>query len=473
MNILRFIPALALTGITLAGCATVEPQRAFDDVRGTLDHRLDAGTVWRTGTAEDADADRAVAALLSDSLTADAAVQVALLNNRRLQATYEALGIAQADLVQAGLLSNPVFGAGALWALDERGAPDLRFSVAFQFLDVFYLGLRRRIAQSDYQATRLRVAEAVLGFAASTRTAFYRAQADAALVAMQRVVVENAEAAYSAARLLREAGNVPAVDVLAEQARLEQARLDVVAAEVRAAESRETLARRLGLEHAGFALAGTLPPVPVNTLASKSVEDQAVEASLALAAARQDIVTLGERLGLARPERLLPDLEIGGELEREDGEWEAGPEVEVVLPLLDQGQARLAQLRSELRRRRAVYHALDTEVRSAARQLTLRLDAAQVVAERYQNVVLPLRADLTAQTMLQYNAMQAGVFGLLQAQQDEVRASRRYLDALAAYWTARTDLALLLQGGRPTLDRSPLTGLGAPNASMSTPSDDH
>jgi cobalt-zinc-cadmium efflux system outer membrane protein len=47
--------------------------------------------------------------LLSRELTVETAVQVALLNNKTLQATYEDLSVAQADLVQAGLLQNPVF----------------------------------------------------------------------------------------------------------------------------------------------------------------------------------------------------------------------------------------------------------------------------------------------------------------------------------------------------------------------------
>ncbi|NNF58804.1 MAG: TolC family protein [Rhodothermaceae bacterium] len=459
--------ALLLGAVAFTGCATVQPQRAFDDLGATLNGRTEARVVWRTGATEDSAADHAIDSLLAMPLIPEAAVQVALLNNRRLQATYEDLGVAQADLVQAGLLSNPVFGGGALWPLEERGAPDLRFTVAFEFLDVFYLPLRRRIARSAYEATRLRVAETVLGFAAQTRTAFVGAQADAARLALQHVVVANAEATYNAALLLREAGNIPAVDLLAEQARFEQARLDLVRAEAQAVESREALARRMGVfgDDAAFALAGTLPPVPVDERPEADLEARAVEASLALAAARQDILTLGARLGLERPESLLPELEIGGELEREGGEWEAGPEIEVVLPLFDQGQARLARLRAELRRKQAVYYALGVEVRSAARLLAARLAAAHTTARQYQTVVLPLRAELTAQTLRQYNAMQTGVFGLLMAQQEEVQASRRYLAALAAYWTARTDLALLLQGGMPDLDAgmlSTLSGGGAP-----------
>ena len=49
-----------------------------------------------------------VKALLGNDLTAEAAVQIALLNNRKLQAVYNRLGIAQADLVQAGLPPNPI-----------------------------------------------------------------------------------------------------------------------------------------------------------------------------------------------------------------------------------------------------------------------------------------------------------------------------------------------------------------------------
>lgn len=480
--LVRFVAVTALA-VGLAGCATVRPEAALDDLRETVEARSDARVVWRTGAAEDARADSAVARLLAGPLTAEAAVQVALLNNRRLQATYEDLGVAQAELVQAGLLANPLFGGRALWALDEGGAPDLGFNVAFEFLDVFYLPLRKSVARSAYEAARLRVASAVLRMAADARTAYVRAQTDAARLAMQRRVVENAGGAYEAALVLREAGNVPAVDFLAEQALYEQARLDLVTAEVQAVESREALARRMGVfgPQARFRLDEEVPPVPATeTFAARTgaglvavlvsggtvetadalaapaldlpaLERAAVEASLDLAAARQDVLTYARRLGIARPQSVLPDLEVGGELEREEGHWKLGPEVEVVLPLFDQGQARVARARAELRRRQALYFATGVEVRSAARTLGQRLAAVRRTSLHYQRVVLPLRIELTAQTLLQYNAMQAGVFRLLQVQQMEIEAGRRYLDTLAAYWQARTDLDLLLQGVMPEL----------------------
>ena len=74
-------------------------------------------------------------ALLEDALMADKAVQVALLNNRELQAMYTELGVAQADLVQAGLLTNPVFDGAAFFPL-EGGPVSLELSAAMSFLDI-------------------------------------------------------------------------------------------------------------------------------------------------------------------------------------------------------------------------------------------------------------------------------------------------------------------------------------------------
>src|SRR5207237_9882296 len=94
---------LLLSGtVALFGCAHVDPNPAFRELANTVHLRTGKRVQWNRGTAEDAQAQAAVASLLSRPLTADSAVQIALLNNRNMQATYEELGIAQADLVGAG-----------------------------------------------------------------------------------------------------------------------------------------------------------------------------------------------------------------------------------------------------------------------------------------------------------------------------------------------------------------------------------
>src|SRR5438034_5942151 len=89
---------LLLSGtVALAGCAYVDPNPAFRELTNTVHLRTGKRVQWNRGSAEDAEAQSAVASLLSRPLTAGAAVQIALLNNHKVQVAYEELGIAQAD----------------------------------------------------------------------------------------------------------------------------------------------------------------------------------------------------------------------------------------------------------------------------------------------------------------------------------------------------------------------------------------
>ena len=110
-------------------------------------------------------------ALLHDTLTVDGAVQVALLNNRTLQALYAELGVAQADLVQAGLLRNPVFD-GAVRFLLSGGPAKVDLSAALDFLDIFYLPLRKRVAAARFEEAKPQVTGAVLDLRRRSRGRF-------------------------------------------------------------------------------------------------------------------------------------------------------------------------------------------------------------------------------------------------------------------------------------------------------------
>ena len=434
----------------MAGCV-VPREAGFLDVSQAVQQRTGYDVQWIRGEAEDAEVAAAVAGLLSDSLIVEEAVQIALLNNRRLQATYENLGVAQAEVVQAGLLRNPIFGGAAAWPLEGGGSPDLAFSVAFDFLGALTIPLRRSVATSAFEAEKARVSEAVLNLAAQVRTGYYRAQADAQMLELMEQVLQAAEAAYLAAQRLREAGNIRMLDLMNEQAQVEQARLDQAAAELALGGSREQLNRLLGLSdgQTEWQLPHRLQMIPETALAPTDIASLALEKSFGLEALRHDVETYGRRLGLTNIKSLLPDLHVGAALERDDSEWELGPEVEIALPLFDQGQARRAAGVAELRRRRAAYLALAVETQSIARAAQQQLMAARRAALRYKNVLVPLRSRITRETQLQYNAMQLGVFQLLQTRQMEIEAGRRYVEALYNFWKARTAVDLLIQGGMP------------------------
>jgi hypothetical protein len=76
---------------------------------------------------------------LSRSLTADAAVQVALLNNKGLQAAYNALALAETDLVQQSLPPNPTF---SLLRISGNGASEIERQVVGDILALATLPFR-------------------------------------------------------------------------------------------------------------------------------------------------------------------------------------------------------------------------------------------------------------------------------------------------------------------------------------------
>src|SRR5205809_3410117 len=212
MNIIRNFGLLLGAGV-LAGCAHVDPSPAFRELANTVHLRTGKRVQWNRGTAQDAEAQAAIASLLSRPLTADSAVQVALLNNHNLQATYEELGIAQADLVEAGLLRNPIFTF-------ERRLPGqaLETDLLKEFIDILLLPLRKRIAAAQFEAAKLRVGHEILATAAEVHAAFYEHQGDQQLVEMRQTVTEATERSAETALKLHEAGNLRDLDLANEEA---------------------------------------------------------------------------------------------------------------------------------------------------------------------------------------------------------------------------------------------------------------
>jgi cobalt-zinc-cadmium efflux system outer membrane protein len=282
---------------------------------------------------------------------------VALLNNRELQAMYAELGVAQADLVQAGLLDNPVFDGAVLFPL-AGGPVALELSAALSFLDVFFLPLRKRVARAQFEAVKLQVTGAVLDFAATVQRAFYRHQANEQTLELHRTIVAALSASLEMAQRLQAAGNVPDLNAAQEQAAVEDAKMRLRAAETTAQESREQLNILLGLwgEETAWRVEQRLPDVPEAPLSFEDLEARALRVSIDLAHARQQMMAAGEAFGARRATALLPQSSTGVRGERDDGAWKIGPTLEFPLPLFDQGQARTGRAGAELRRAEHAYY---------------------------------------------------------------------------------------------------------------------
>lgn len=435
----------------LSGCATFDQRTGFSDVSAAVETRSGKRVVWNLGTELDAQVAQEVHVLLQDTLTADGATQIALLNNREIQATYAELGVAQADLVQAGLLKNPVFD-GAVRVLVGGGPVELEFNAVMDFLDIFYIPLRKRVAAARFEDAKLQVTGAVLDFAPTVQAAFYRYQADEQMLDLLQIIVQALAASLEVAQRLHAAGNITDLDLARERVLAEEAKLQLRAAETAVRQSREHLNTLMGLwgPQTAWHIDRRLPDIPEQPLPFEELETRALRQSLDLASARQQMIVAGEQLGASRATALVPESSLGGGGEREEGGWEVGPVFEFPIPLFDQGQARLGRAMAELRRAQQAYYAMGVRIRSTVRAVRHRVQGAQDRALYYRDIVLPLVEHIVNEVQLQYNAMQLGVFELLRAREQQMQTAVAYIETLRDYWLSRTDLEQLLSGRLPS-----------------------
>lgn len=448
------VAASAAALLALAGCASFSPEGGMDTVAGLTRERT-GHTVLMQREAADADTAAARSAeLLREPLGPDGAVELALLNNRGLQARLQQLGIAEAELVQAGRLRNPVVGFGRM-ALGG-GAVEIDRSVMFDLLELLTLPAAQRLQRGRFEAAQLEAAAEAVRLAADTRRAFFQAVAARELLAYFTQVQEAAELSSELARRMLAAGNFSRLEQLREQgfhadavAGLARARHETLAA-------RERLARLIGLgpmagpdgSPPAFTLPDRLPALPAAPLARREAEQAAIDRRLDVLMARRSVDTTAGELGLTRATRVVDGLALGYVNRSETGEPRAdGVEVEFPLPLFDFGSARTA--RAEAVYRQALHQAADVALRarSEVRESHAAYLTAYELARHYRDDVVPLRRRISEENLLRYNGMLVGVFDLLADAREQMRVVAGAVQALRDHWIADTDLQVALTGG--------------------------
>ncbi|MFO0594994.1 MAG: TolC family protein [Myxococcaceae bacterium] len=434
-----------LVALALGGCATMSSEVAA--VEATVSARsstLATLALPRFDVPEDVPSE--VQALLEKPLSADDAVKVAFLANRDARAALAEVGVSRGAFVQAGLLPNPEVE----FAIRDPGGPQpaqLDFGLELNIAATVMTPLRSAVAESALEAERLKAAGALLDLSYRTRLAWLDVQASARRLELRLAALESQQASWDAMETLEKAGNVNGLQVATERVAVEQARLQVAEAENALLDAREALTRRLGLSGAqlGWKLAGSLE-APVLPAADALTEALAVTNSLELAEAKARAEAASRKVTLAATEGWLPHLQAGFHGERDGALWELGAHMTVGLPLLDQAQGRQLSAKSEYHVVRARAEGQALAVRSAVRVTWNRLESATKRATHYATRLLPARRQALDETVLQYNAMQVGVFQVLAAQRAVTETALAEVDARLEAQRALAALELLKAG---------------------------
>jgi outer membrane protein TolC len=454
----------------LPACQTFSPDGGMSVVADIAGPALRTDVVALNTPEEDAAARAKVKALLRRPLSADAAVRIALLNNRGLQAAYNELGLAEAVMVQASLPPNPTISVERLSGPVEI---EVEKRIVANILALATLPARASIAADRFHQAQLRAAEDTLRIAADTRRAYYRAVAGRETVAILAQAQSAAETAGRLAARLGETGALNKLDQAREHVFYAEITAQLAGARQHASSERERLVRLMGLwgNDIALRLPAALPRLPGRPRALPTVEIEAVARRVDLQIARIELIALAKSHGLTEATRFINLLEVAGiaktTRERETGERirDRGFEIEFQIPLFDFGEVRVRQ--AELTYRQAVNRLIEkaVNVRSEARDAYRTYRSTYDIAAHYRREILPLRQIISDEMLLRYNAMQIDVFALLVEARQRLNARVAAIDANRAFWLAATDLnAAVVGGGTAPGGESPRTPMAAAGA---------
>jgi len=439
--------------VLISSCAQVSKEAGFGDVQGLVGQRKAYRLHWNQGTAADAEVEEIIARLLENELTRDVAVQIALLNNPRLQAAYEELGVTQADVVEAGLLDNPVIFGRTRFPDRYPRMTNLEFGITQNFLNLLMRPARQQLAAVRFERVRLEVADKVISLAAEVQKGYYDVLAAGQINRMRRLIMETAQTSYEMARRLHAAGNLGALELANEQGDFEQSRVALLESETKLLMAREKLTGLMGLwgRQTSWQITDQLPELPPEEHDLEQLEAFAIATRLDLAASRKEVEALAQALGITVDWRYFGSVEFGVSTERDtDGQWVTGPELALELPIFNQRQADIARLESRLRQSRKRLEALAIEIRSEIRSLRNQLLLTRSLAEHYRQVILPLRERIVDLTLQKYNYMLVGAFDLLVAKQQNLDDYRKYIEAVRDYWIILAELERAAGGRMPS-----------------------
>ena len=431
---------------SLSGCASFSSDSGFGDVQNAVKPHAGQELQWARNPTEQARVQQRVSQLLAQPLALNDAVQLALLNNRGLQARFQDLGITEAEVVQAGRLPNPGFSFGRMTKGDEI---ELERGLHLNLARLLALPLVNKLEARRFDRLKQEVAMDVLALAADTRKAWVQAVAAQESLRYMQQVSQAAQASAELARRMQEAGNFNKLSRAREQSFSAEAALGLVRADNLARAARERLTRLLGLwgEQTGFQLPARLPDLPQEARNQPDIESLAMAQRLDVQAAKLGAAQTASNLGLTRTTRFINVLELGLAYNTSnEGPRQTGWEISVELPLFDWGGARVA--RAEALYMQAVHRAAQTaiEARSEVREAYGNYRSAFEIARHHRDEIVPLKKRISEEQLLRYNGMLIGVFELLADARSQIGSVNAYIEALREFWLAQADLDMALVG---------------------------
>ncbi|VTU31340.1 Outer membrane efflux protein [Variovorax sp. SRS16] len=451
------LTAGALAAVFLVGCASVGIDDALKETNSSAS-QFTGGKLELSRTKAQREARAALAdKLLSEPLSEDGAVRLALANSPSVQALIAQSGADISSADQTGRLPNPVFTFERMRLNSEL---ELDRLLSFGLVDLILLPQRLSISRSQAAQARIQLTGAVVDQVTQVKQAWVRAVAAQQSLQYAEQVNQSAEASAELARRMQLIGNFSKLQRARQQVFYADATTQLASARHAATASREALVRGLGLDDSQAArlqLPERLPDLPKSPRDAREVATTASQQRLDVQLARAQLDVAGKSQGINLLSTFV-DVDAGV---RHDTVFDSGTrntrrgfEFDIRLPLFDWGSAQRDVMNAQTL---AAANRYDATVRSATSQLREDYSAyrtAYDIARHYRDEIVPLRQSMAEENVLRYNGMLIGVFELLAEARDQIVSVTHAIDAQQQFWLADSALAASVIGKPMTTGES-------------------
>ena len=445
MSGFRTIAAISSLLLLTFGCTKHQPADN-GQVASSIATRINQQVEWYQGCPDD-QMNSTIQYLLKNELNPEAAIQIALLKNPKVQAIFEELGIAHADLVEAGLLSNPDFSLEIRYPHKKNLITNIEYLVTATFLDIFLIPLRTRLAKAEFEQAKRKVTNEILDLAFEVRQTFYELLGEQQQLKFIRQIVEITSIHGEIVSRQKKIGNVNQLEFQQIQAKFLEAKLEIAKQQAAIIRLTEKLNKLLGLnEEVRLILPEISQDIDYEGYNICVLESIALSMRMDLQEARFDVIRLRRRLGL-KDWWTYTNLKGGVAGERDsDGLNLVGFGLSGEIPIFNFGQAARMRIFAQLRQAENRYETLEIRILSEVREAHKLLMSDLGMINDYRITIIPLQNEIINSSEELYNVMGIGIDRLLENKRQELEANRNYIEILKSYWVARVQLDKALGG---------------------------
>lgn len=437
----------------------------------------------------------------SNIVTLNQAVELALSNNRALRADLQVIGQAKADLVQAGLLSNPVLSMLVRFP-DAGGRANLDFGLAQNLADLWLIPSRKRVAQALLQRGILSFTDAAIVLVTEVKTNYYTLQYQSLAADLQQQNLTVLSEARTIAQARFQAGDTTELDVNLIRSRVLEAELELARLRSDFRITQQSILLLAGVARAPDTWQPEPMPLEQPFVRLTTNETEIIEAallqrldaqaahwemesavadfqrqrlrlipslSIGIAAERserrgtpgRDVLADTARASVGAGRLTAPDIQSRSQRRRErrrEIDLILGPSIEIPLPIFDQNQARLAKAQFRVRELQQRFEEVTQRVIEGVRSaLTVR----RLVEDRvgfFRDSLVPLQETNLQLAESAYEAGTESILAVLFAQEALIRTRLNFAAAVRDLAISLANLERQLAGRLPEFTLVPPDG---------------